>query len=75
MSTAKITYAIIELTAGRDRTFAAGYPTRGAAEQAAAEADIVWYRGYRIAEQHSSRCRCERCTTDPWERQLAAMAA
>jgi hypothetical protein len=74
-STAKITYAIIEHTAGRDRVFANGYPSHEAAEQAAKAADVIWYRGYHVAEMHAASCCCAKCGADPWERQLAAMAA
>lgn len=75
----KITYAIVEPTSARDHVFADGYPTREAAEQAAESAGVIWYRGYRIVEHHAHDCGCERCSRarsqDPWERQLAAMAA
>jgi hypothetical protein len=71
----QITYAILEHTAGRDRVFADGFATRESAEQAAEAADVIWYRGYHVAEMHAAGCQCAKCTQDPWERQLAAMAA
>jgi hypothetical protein len=70
-----ITYAIVEPTAHRDRVFADGFATRELAEQAAEQADVIWYRGWRVVEMHAADCECASCTQDPWERLRAAMAA